>query len=105
MVRGARVHVLDECDSQRTASVLVSRELGCEWVSGLFEDVYSSRKQDFKLTNGGLGGIGSIELDNTSAAGTTVGLILDFGAINFADGGEQVDQVVVASGPRQLFFD
>lgn len=57
------------------------------------------------LTDGGVSGIRSVELDDTGAAGTAIGLVLDFGAIDLADGREQVNQVVIASGPRKLFID
>lgn len=53
-------------------------------------------------TNCGFRSIGSIKLNHTSTAGAAVGFVLDFSTINLADGGEQIDQVLIASRPGQL---
>lgn len=72
--------VLDVGEAERTTAVLVAGELG--------------------------DGCGSIvlvpELDHTGAARATVGLVLDLGALNFSDGREELNEVVVAGAPWQL---
>ena len=55
-----------------------------------------------KHTNCCLSSVGSIKLNDTSTAGAAVGLVLDFSALNFTNGGEQIDQVLIASRPGQL---
>lgn len=72
--------VLDEAQAKRAATVLVSRELG----------------------DGGVGVVDSVETNNTSAARTSIGLILDLGLLNLADCGEELNEILVAGGPRQL---
>jgi hypothetical protein len=42
------------------------------------------------------------ELDHTGAARATVGLVLDFGTLDLADSGEQLDQVLVAGAPGEV---
>lgn len=73
----ALVQVLDEAEVQGTTTILVALELG----------------------DGCLGRLGRVEADNTSAAGTATGLILDFGLLHLADGGEELNQIVVAGRP------
>jgi hypothetical protein len=65
---------------QRTAAVLVARELG----------------------DGRLGVVGAIELDDTSALGAAVGLVLDLGLLDGADRGEEIDEILIAGGPGEL---
>lgn len=43
-----------------------------------------------------------LKLNNAGAAGATVRLVLDLSALDLADGGEELDEVVVAGGPRKL---
>jgi len=67
------IEILDEAEPQRTPAVLVSGELG---------------DGRFSIVRG-------VELDDAGAAGTTVGLVLDLGAVNFANRLEELDEVVV----------
>jgi hypothetical protein len=94
----AGVHVLDKGDTQRAATVLVTGELGCERTLVCGYRSYRGGKH----TNASFSSVRRIELNNTSAAGAAMGFILDFGPLNLADGGEQIDKILVASGPRQL---
>lgn len=103
VVRGAGIHVFDESDAERTATVLVTAELGCGMVSvglGGMRALWGRRSD--QLTNSGVSGIGGVKLNDTGAAGTAVGLILNLRALNFADGSEQINQVIVTCGPREL---
>ncbi|KAF7549799.1 hypothetical protein G7046_g8232 [Stylonectria norvegica] len=75
------VQVLDKTEVERAAAVLVTLKLG----------------------NRGLGSISSVESDHASASRATTGFVLDLGLFHLADGGEQLNQIVVASGPWQLF--
>lgn len=59
------------------------------------------RKKEF-LTNGSLGVFGSVELDNASATGTAIGLVLDLRTLDLADGGEEFDEIFVAGRPGKL---
>lgn len=54
------------------------------------------------LTNCGLSSVRTVEFNHTRAAGTTVGLVLDFGLFDLADGGEEINQILIAGGPRKL---
>jgi hypothetical protein len=72
--------VLDEAQAKRTATILVAAE----------------------LVNGGLRIVCRVEADYTSAAGATVWLVLNLSLLNLADSGEQLDKILVASGPWQL---
>lgn len=56
-------------------------------------------------TDSSFSSVRTVELNHTGATGATIGLILNFGAINLADGGEQVDEVLVAGRPGQLYPD
>lgn len=42
------------------------------------------------------------KLNDTSATGATSRLVLNLCALDFADGGEELDEIVVASAPRKL---
>lgn len=79
-VASTRGDVLDEAKAKGAASVLVTLELG----------------------NRGLGGLGGVETHNSGATGTAAGLVLNFGLLNFADGGKELDKVIIAGGPGQL---
>lgn len=79
-VTAARREVLDVTQAQRTAAVLVALELG----------------------NGGLGGVCVVEADNTAAARSAARLVLNFGLLHLANGREELNQIVVARGPREL---
>ena len=53
-------------------------------------------------TNGCLCCVCGIELDDASTAGAAIGLVLDLGTVDLANGGEQINQVIVAGRPGQL---
>lgn len=72
--------VLDKAQAKRTATVLVSRELG----------------------DGSVCVVDSVEADNTSAARTSVWLVLNLGLLNLADCGKELDEILIAGRPRQL---
>ena len=46
----------------------------------------------------------SVEANNTSAPGSAVRLVLNFGLLDLSDGGEELDQILVACGPRKLLM-
>lgn len=79
-VTPAGLEVLDVAKPELTATVLVSLELGYGSISCL----------------------GNIESDNASSSGAAAGFVLDLGLLNFTDRPEQLDEVLVASGPRKL---
>lgn len=74
----ARGLVLDEAQAERTSTILVTRELG----------------------DGCLGVFDGIEANNTSAAGATIGFVLDFSLLDLANGGEELNKILVAGRPR-----
>lgn len=76
----AGLKVLDVAEPELTATVLVSLELGYGSVSCL----------------------GGIKSDDTSASGATAWFVLDLGLLDFTDRPEQLDQVLIAGGPRKL---
>lgn len=47
-------------------------------------------------TDGSLSVALARELDNTSALGAAIGLVLNLSALDLADGGEEVDKILVA---------
>ena len=74
------IQVLDKAQVERTATVLVTLELG----------------------DGRLSGVGTVEANHTSASGTATGLVLNLSLLNLSDGCEQLDQIIVAGRPGQL---
>jgi hypothetical protein len=66
---------------QRTTAVLVASEFG----------------------NGSLSILGRVELNNTRSFGAAVPFVLNLGFLDRADRGEEVDEILVASGPGELF--
>lgn len=76
----ALVHVLDVGQAERTTAILVA----CELLDG-----------SLRIALRG-------ELDDARTSGTSVELVLDLGTLNFADGGEKLDQVFVACAPGQV---
>jgi len=72
--------VLDETQSKRTATILVTRE----------------------LLDSSLCVLGSIETNDTSSSRPTVWLVLNLCLIDFSDGGEQLDEILVAGRPWKL---
>lgn len=55
-----------------------------------------------ELLDGGSGIALTAKLDYTRATRAAIWLVLDFGAVDGADSLEELDQVVIASAPRQL---
>jgi len=55
-----------------------------------------------ELTNSCLCILSSIELDNASATGTTVRLVLDLSALHRSNCGEEFNKVLVGCRPRKL---
>jgi hypothetical protein len=86
--RGLNVHgggaglvgVLNVGETEGTATVRVLLELG----------------------DGGSRVVLGSELDDTGTTRATVGLVLDFSTLDLADGGEELDQVLVAGAPGQV---
>lgn len=74
--------VSDIAQAQRSATVLISLE----------------------LRNGGFRGFSRIEADDTRAARTAAWLILDLGLLHLSDSGEQIDEVLITCGPRELLL-
>ncbi len=72
--------IFDEAQTKRATTVLVTRE----------------------LFDSSLRVLSSVEANNASASGSAIGLVLDFGLLDLSDGGEELDQVLVACGPRKL---
>lgn len=72
--------VLDVAESKLATTILVSLELG----------------------DGSIGGLGSIESHDTGTSGAAAWLVLDFGLLDLSDGSEELDQVLIAGGPRKL---
>lgn len=72
--------VLDEAQAKRATTILVSRELG----------------------DGSVRVVDGVEANNTSAARTSIGLILNLGLLNLADCGEELNEILIAGRPRQL---
>lgn len=72
--------ILDVAQAERATAILIALE----------------------LRNGGLRSVGIVEANHTAAARPAARLVLDFGLFDFADGGEELDQVLVARGPREL---
>ncbi len=79
-VAGTRGDVLDETEAEGSSAVLVALEFG----------------------NGRLGRVGCVESYHTGASRPTAGLILDLSLLNLADSREELNKIVIASGPRQL---
>lgn len=80
LVLAGRRDVLDERDSERTSSVLVSSKFG----------------------DGCFGSVRGVEFDHTGPARAAIEFVLDLGPLNLSDRGEEIDKVLVARGPREL---
>lgn len=76
----ACIHVLDKSDAERTATVLITGELG----------------------NRSFCCLCVVKLDDTRAARATIGLVLNLRTINLSNSREQIDQIFVAGRPGQL---
>jgi hypothetical protein len=72
--------VLDEAQSEGTATILVTRE----------------------LLDSSLCVLCSIETNDTSTSRSTVWLVLNLCLIDFSNGGKKLDEILVAGGPWKL---
>lgn len=81
VVTAAWLEVPYEAETKGTTAVLVALELG----------------------DGSVRGISTVEPNDTGAAGSPTRLILDLGLLDLTDGGEQIDQILVTRGPRELW--
>lgn len=72
--------VLDVAESKLAATILVSLELG----------------------DGSISSIGSVETHDTGTSGAATWFVLDLGLLDLSDGSEELDQVLIAGGPREL---
>lgn len=79
-VTAARRDILDVAQAERAAAILVALELG----------------------DGGLGGVRAVEADHAAAARPAARLVLDLRLLDLADGGEELDQILVARRPGEL---
>jgi hypothetical protein len=75
-----RLNVLDKAETKGAAAVLIALE----------------------LRDGSLGRVGIVEADHSAATRSAAGLVLDLGLFDLADGREQLDEIFIASGPREL---
>lgn len=76
----ARLDVLNKAEAKRSTSVLVALELG----------------------DGSLGRVSAVEADNSTATGSTAGLVLDLGLFDLSNGREEFDKIFIAGGPGEL---
>lgn len=81
-----------------TAAILITGELFCT----LLDFVRRRAMLIEGLTNGSVGISLGFEFDDTCAARTTIGLILDLGALNRADSREELNEILVTSRPGQV---
>ncbi len=79
-VTAARDDILDVVQAERATAVLVVLELG----------------------DRGLGGVGAVEADHAAAARPAARFVLNLGLLDLADGGEELDKILVACRPGQL---
>jgi hypothetical protein len=74
------VEILDKGQTKWSPAVLVALELG----------------------NSGIRTVGTIEANDAAAPGASTGLVLNLGLLYLTDGGEEFDQVLIASRPGKL---
>ena len=79
-VGGTRRLVFDVAEAQGSVAILVALKLGI----------------------GRLRRVRVVEADDTRASGAAAGFVLDFSLFDLADGREQLNEIFVACGPRQL---
>jgi hypothetical protein len=79
-VTGARRDILDVAQAERATAVLITLEFG----------------------DGGLGRVGTVEANHTTAARPTAWLVLDLGLLNLTNGGEEFNKIVIARRPGKL---
>lgn len=88
---GSGVHVLDEGDAERTATVLIAGEFGWLWLANVHIVTRA-----IEHTDSGFSGIRTVKLNHTGPTRPTIWFILDLGAFNFADCREQIHEVLIA---------
>lgn len=96
-ISSVRALVLDVSQPKRSSSVLVAGEFGYCSVSLLSISFLGQRR-----TYGSLSILSSVKLHDPSSTGATIWFILDFGAFDFANGGEKLNKILVASRPWKL---
>jgi hypothetical protein len=62
----------------------------------------TQKKRDQELTDGRLGVLCGVEFYHSSTLRPTIRFVLDLGALDLANGREEIDQVFVASRPWKL---
>lgn len=75
-----RVKVLDETQTERTSTILITLE----------------------LLDRGVGGVGIVEANDARAAGATAGLILNLSLLYLTNSREELDEILIAGRPREL---
>ena len=97
----SKVGVANITESQWATTVEVSREFCCAPLStGRRER--KKRKGQKKLTNSSFGIVGRIELHHTGSSRPSIGFVLDFRTLHLSNSIEQLNQIIVASGPWEL---
>lgn len=95
-IAGAGVPYVAE--AKRTAAILIAGEFCCR----SSEQVPKTMQVRTVLTDCSLRRLARIEANDSSATGSSIGLVHDLGLVDFADRLEQFDQVVVAGRPGEL---
>lgn len=80
VIAATRLEVSHKAETKRPAAVLIALELGDSSISGL----------------------GVVKTNNTCATRPPAWLVLDFSLLDLSDGSEQIDQILIARGPRKL---
>jgi len=75
-----RVDVLDKAEAKRPSAVLIALKLG----------------------NSSFGCVGIVKADDSATTRSTARLVLDLGLLDLANRGEELDEIFIASGPREL---
>ena len=81
VIAAAGLEVPHEAETQGTTAVLVTLELG----------------------DGSVRGVGTVEPNDTGAARAPTRLVLDLSLLDLANSGEEIDQILVTCGPRELW--
>lgn len=97
-VATTNVGIFDIGQTEGTTTVLIASKFCC--IPCKYKAVFPYTKD--QLTDRGLGIIGRVKFDNACASGSTIWLILDLRSLDLANGGEELDQILVAGRPGQL---
>jgi hypothetical protein len=73
-IASSRSLVFDKAEAKWSSTILVTRE----------------------LLNSSIGILSGVESDDSGTSGSAVWFILDFGLLNLANGGEQLNQILIA---------